>query len=809
VAGESHSGQLGWGPAGLAPGMLLAGYRVESRIGAGGMAMVLRARDEALGRTVALKVLVPALAGDGEFRERFVRESRAVAAVDHPHIIPVYAAGEADGMLYLAMRYVAGGDLRRVVQREGRLSGGRAVTLLSPIASALDAAHAAGLVHRDVKPANILIDRSPGRPEHPYLSDFGLAKGAAASSGLTGTGQFLGTPDYSAPEQISGRPARPQTDQYALACVAYSILTGALPFARDEPMAVLWAHMYDQPPSLTADRPDLPAAADRVLARALAKEPDERYATCGEFASALREAIAPASPGSSRPGTGASGAAASAAAGRSRTPDWSGAPSAPRTADVPPHPSFPPAADQSALRRPRSSQSLPPTVLPPAAAGPGLRQPSGSDGYRAAASHASDTVTRGPDRALAAPTLPPLNPPAGRTVRHRHGQGQRGWRPGPRAGLAAGAAVLLTAGVAAAVVAFSPDQPSAAAGRSPAGPATAKSAATPPAAGAVGTASAHGSGGQLVAALPNPAGDDVMMIAFGSGGTLDTIAASGSTGKGGGYSFDIATKTMKRSVPMPEQLIYGSGITPDGKLLVEATGCGGGCGGSVLDAASGRQVVSLPDAAAFNGYSISDTSLVTADADNNGMSVYSLASGARLATLTNPDDHFQTGSAVSANGKVVVVNSDNGGATHHVYVWSVASQALLLTLTIPATDGEVINPEQLSSDGATLAVGIGPITRLYDVATGRLIRTLPATLGALSPDGSLVAAPGAKGIQVWDVATGKVAATLEPTGKKATAPNDSQTALSVPGFAIAFSANGKSVAAGFGSTTDVWNLPAA
>jgi serine/threonine protein kinase len=309
VAGESVSGQSGWALTGLTPGALVAGYRVEARIGAGGMATVLRARDEALGRTVALKILAPGHAGDTEFRERFVRESRAVAAVDHPHIIPVYAAGEASGVLYLAMRFVAAGDLRSVVNREGPLPGSRAVALLAPIASALDAAHAAGLVHRDVKPANILVDSSPGRTEHPYLSDFGLAKGSASSTGLTGTGQFLGTPDYSAPEQIAGRPAQPQTDQYALACVAYSVLTGLLPFPRDESMAVLWAHMYEPPPSLTAARPDLPAAADAVLARALAKDPEERYATCSQFIDALGRALsspAPARPRSTWPGPGSS-----------------------------------------------------------------------------------------------------------------------------------------------------------------------------------------------------------------------------------------------------------------------------------------------------------------------------------------------------------------------------------------------------------------------------------------------------------------------------------------------------------------------
>jgi serine/threonine-protein kinase len=255
------------------------------------MAVVFRAMDERLGRTVAMKVLAPALAGDGQFRERFIRESRAAAAVDHPHIIPVYGAGEADGILYLSMRYVSGGDLRSVMHREGPLPAERTAFLLSPVASALDAAHAAGLVHRDVKPANILVDMSPGRPEHLYLSDFGLAKDAASVAGLTGTGQFLGTADYAAPEQVSGGRAHMQTDQYALACVAFTMLTGELPFARNEPMAVLWAHLNDPPPSVTARRPDLSPAVDQVLARGLAKDPAARYPSCGDFAGALRAAL--------------------------------------------------------------------------------------------------------------------------------------------------------------------------------------------------------------------------------------------------------------------------------------------------------------------------------------------------------------------------------------------------------------------------------------------------------------------------------------------------------------------------------------
>ena len=274
--------------AGFQPGSLVAGYRLESQVGAGGMAVVFRARDERLGRLVALKILSPALASDQAFRRRFIAESRAAAAVDDPHIIPVYEAGEASGALFIAMRFVKGGDLRLILQREGPLPPDRAAAFISPVASALDAAHAAGLVHRDVKPANILVDARPGRPDHVYLSDFGVVKGVSSSVSLTAAGQFLGTPNYSAPEQIQGLAVDGRADQYALACVTYQLLTGALPFERDQDMAVLLAHVSAPPPSLGAG---LPETADRVLARALAKVPEKRYRSCQDFADALREAL--------------------------------------------------------------------------------------------------------------------------------------------------------------------------------------------------------------------------------------------------------------------------------------------------------------------------------------------------------------------------------------------------------------------------------------------------------------------------------------------------------------------------------------
>jgi predicted ATPase/class 3 adenylate cyclase len=278
-------------PVGVTVGSRLAGYLLEEQVGEGGMAVVFRARDERLDRSVALKVLSPALAADADYRQRFLRESRAAAAVDDPHIIPVYEAGEAGGVLFIAMRYVPGSDVRTLLRREGPLSAGRAAAIISAVASALDAAHAAGLVHRDVKPANMLMDARAGRPDHVYLSDFGLSKPALAATGLTHTGQFLGTLDYVAPEQLGGEPVDGRSDQYALACAAFELLAGSPPFHREDGMAVMYGHISLPPPPLTSQRPDLPAAVDQVLAKALAKVPAERYATCCEFADALRGSL--------------------------------------------------------------------------------------------------------------------------------------------------------------------------------------------------------------------------------------------------------------------------------------------------------------------------------------------------------------------------------------------------------------------------------------------------------------------------------------------------------------------------------------
>jgi len=275
-------------------GARIAGYQIQELLGRGGMAVVYRAADVRLDRQVALKVLAPELTKDSGFRQRFIRESRAGASVDHPNIIPVFEAGEAEGVLFIAMRFVAGRDVRALLEREGPLPPVRAVSIATQIASALDTAHARGLVHRDVKPANMLLGTvgSGTTPDHVYLSDFGLSKISASAVSLTGTGQFLGTIDYMSPEQVEGRQIDGRTDQYALACATFEMLTGRPPFQRDQDLAVMWAQVSAPPPSASELRRELPAAVDPVIAKALAKAPEHRHASCLEFAAALGAACA-------------------------------------------------------------------------------------------------------------------------------------------------------------------------------------------------------------------------------------------------------------------------------------------------------------------------------------------------------------------------------------------------------------------------------------------------------------------------------------------------------------------------------------
>ena len=274
----------------LRVGTRLAGYHLQALAGRGGMGVVYRAEHVHLGRTVALKLLVPDLVGSEGFRERFVRESRTAAAIHHPNIITIYDAGEAEGLLYIAMQYVDGTDLAELLRRRGALEPSRALYLVDQVAGALDAAHAHGIVHRDVKPENVLIEN-----DRCYLTDFGLTKRISSASGLTARGQFVGTIDYMAPEQIEGRPVDGRADVYALGCLMYHVLGGTVPYQKDSEVSVIYAHLQETPPALTTRRPDLPPGIDQVIAKAMAKDREDRHPTCAALMDDLRALIGGAS----------------------------------------------------------------------------------------------------------------------------------------------------------------------------------------------------------------------------------------------------------------------------------------------------------------------------------------------------------------------------------------------------------------------------------------------------------------------------------------------------------------------------------
>jgi serine/threonine-protein kinase len=401
-------------------GTEIAGFRIESVLGRGGMSVVYLAEQTRLERKVALKVMASALGDNELFRNRFLQESRLAASLDHPNIIPIYDAGEENGCLYIAMRHVDGRDLSEVLAKDGPLSLGRTLFVLEQLAGALDAAHEHDLIHRDVKPANVLL---VGETDRVYLTDFGVAK-PTTSAGLTRTGFFIGTPDYSAPEQIEGRDVDQRTDVYALGGVFYSCLTGVSPYERETEVAVLQAHLLEPPPRLKDQRPDLPRALDRVIAKAMAKEKDDRYPTCGDFAAAAEAAahdrsIAPIAS------TIASPAAAE--------PDMEGnlaetvlaADALAATA-----PTVPPATTQPVP----SDAPVPPTPTPTSSAGaPEPQSPPTSQLTN------GDAAGGGPDE----PSAPPAQPPATKE--------RRTFELTPGRMIMAGVAVLLLVGIAAAI----------------------------------------------------------------------------------------------------------------------------------------------------------------------------------------------------------------------------------------------------------------------------------------------------------------------------------------------------------------------
>ena len=274
----------------LAAGDEFAGYRIEQRLGRGGMGILYLAMEPGLERRVALKLIAPEAAADEVFARRFAEESKIAASIEHPNVVPIYAAGEEDGVPYIAMRYVSGSDLGKRLAREGRLEPASAAALIAQVGNGLDAIHAAGLVHRDVKPANVLLGGGEGA-EHAYITDFGVARNVATSSGLTQTGRFVGTLDYVAPEQISGGEVDARADVYALGCLLFKLLTGEVPYPKDGEAARLYAHLNEPPPAPSLYAPGAPMALDDVVVRAMSKPPEDRYPSAGDLGRAALAAL--------------------------------------------------------------------------------------------------------------------------------------------------------------------------------------------------------------------------------------------------------------------------------------------------------------------------------------------------------------------------------------------------------------------------------------------------------------------------------------------------------------------------------------
>jgi serine/threonine protein kinase len=340
------------GHAGLSPGTVLGGYRVESFVARGGMGVVYRATQLALDRIVALKVVAPEFADDAGFRERFGREARLAASLDHPNILPIYEAGEIDGQLFLSMRFVEGTDLKSVIDQSA-LAAPRAAALVAQVANALDAAHSRGLIHRDVKPGNILIAQEYGQ-ERAYLADFGLSKNLAAGTRLTRTGFMVGTLDYVAPEQVQGgNNVDGRVDTYALACVLFEAVTKQIPFDRPDDAAKVWAHMSEPAPSAAAVAPGISPDLDAVIQRGMAKRPEDRFAETGDFG---RAAVAAAGADVRSAPTLVDAPIANLVAAPGATPPASATP--PAAATPPATPTPPPATP------------TPPPASPPAPAGP-------------------------------------------------------------------------------------------------------------------------------------------------------------------------------------------------------------------------------------------------------------------------------------------------------------------------------------------------------------------------------------------------------------------------------------------------------
>jgi eukaryotic-like serine/threonine-protein kinase len=717
--------------------MLTAGYELEELIGRGGMAVVFRARDVRLNRMVALKIVAPEHAADDSYKTRFISESRTAAAVDHPNIVPIYEAGEADGVLFIAMRFVQGGDVSSLVRGQP-IASARAVDIIRQAASALDKAHARGLVHRDIKPENMLLDSGDDdRPDHLYLSDFGLSKEMLRASGPTPSGLFVGTMDYISPEQIEGRQLDGRADQYSLGCSAFKLLARLPPYPRDSGPAIIAAHLWAEPPLLSSLRPDLGEPVDQVFVKVLAKSPDDRYRTCTEFARALTEALT-ASPATAPP-------AGDSPPARRPAPDPAG------------EPASDPARLSGQLTMTAPGQPARPVPEPPPAHPPSRRILIGAAAglvVIAAGLGLVHVLTGWPASAKPGPVATGPTP-------HKNSSNslssQNGSRVGKHENPASPSAPATTpapdssaqATVPAPVreftqpgvpgvnaVAFSPD-------------------GTLATAGASGTTSLwNASDGTLIRTLSDRDSTDVLAIAFSPDGSLLATADS----NGNVYLRDARTGALRRTLTdQGAGGVLAVAFSPDGKILATSDKAGRI---ALWNSASGTKLTTITIRASkgVNTLAFSPDGASLAAGDYNGTTyLRQMPSGAAVAQFPVPDAGSIDAVAFSPDGQTLATGSYDGTT----YLWNVATEAITAQLTDFGT-GTGVEAIAFSPDGQLLAAGDHDgSTYLWGLASQQVIKVLPTTPDtglakvwaiAFSPSGQLLATGDHSGsTDLWQV----------------------------------------------------------
>ena len=720
-----------------------AGYRLLSVLGRGGMSIVFRAENPRLGNVIALKVLDPELANNDVFRSRFLEESRIAASMNHPNVIPIHDTGSSDGLLYIAMRYVSGTDLRQMLKQQGALPPDEAVFLVSQAARALDAAHKRGLVHRDVKPANLLIERGTdeGDPEHVYLTDFGITKHQDGVSGLTSAGALLGTIDYIAPEQVRGMSVLGMADQYSLGCVLYECLTGRLPYEKDFGTAIMWAHVEEPPIPATSARPGLPRAIDDVFSTVLAKLPGDRYGSCRAFMNDAAMALGLAEPMSASGSIG-------------MMPGAGAVPYTPELAGGGYTPTELPRDRYESRGDPTSSWPVSQPVAPPPTTADPIVAPPGQ-GRR----------------------------PGRRRRRSRGG----GW-------LVAALALLLVAGAAAGVtLGLTRGHNTPQAGGS----------GTPTAGGSTagGSATASAAASTTAVALPKvagtvPVGKNPNFIAIAPNGKFAYITDPGA---GAITVLNTATNKVAKTIPIPQGPPESVGFSPDSKTAYVSvygnhsvplvafidTATGAVTGTVPVDNHTPDPPVTSPDGR-FLYVPNHNTSLT--GPDQNVIDVIDTANKTVVGDVATPaNPHWVV---FSKNGRFYT--TDHMSAT--VTVLNASTNAVIANITV----GETPHSEALSPDGSRLAVTSfdGNVVFLIDTTTNKMVAQVPVGKNPIdivySPDGrylyttnnadnTVTVVDTANNLVIGHVPTGKAPTSIAvlPNGRQAYVTDENDSTIEI------------------------------